>query len=303
MKNLINVMGKKLLHTFGCDMEGSIVPISKADRNNVYTCPQCGERMVVRNGGKSQRPHFAHFKKPKIKCNGASLIRYLFRKQATETLNLCMEHQQPFIMEWQCPYCSKKYSKDILQQVCTIENGKIMDGHSIDIALTDSQKRVRIAIEITVQRKLKGKTLKMYEENGIILIQLKVTESDVQHVEHKLHNPDSVTFCGNSECYNFQFYQHCFNREIFCQKFKCKKCGKIVEGYMVRNTSAFGIIGLDNLRDNEKLEIVNRYFKGKRATQANIVVYGKCRCIPHSKGLVCLTKSDFIKEAKKGKIG
>ena len=72
---------------------------------------------------------------------------------------------------------------------------------------------------------------------------------------------------------------------------------------MVRNTSAFGIIGLDNLRDNEKLEIVNRYFKGKRATQANIVVYGKCRCIPHSKGLVCLTKSDFIKEAKKGKIG
>ncbi|MBQ8521376.1 MAG: hypothetical protein IJ456_08400 [Bacteroides sp.] len=71
---------------------------------------------------------------------------------------------------------------------------------------------------------------------------------------------------------------------------------------MVRNTSAFGIIGLDNLREEEKQEIVSTYFRGKRATIADILVYGKCRCIPHSKGLVCMSKSDDFKETRQGKI-
>jgi hypothetical protein len=71
---------------------------------------------------------------------------------------------------------------------------------------------------------------------------------------------------------------------------------------MVRNTSAFGKLGLDNLTLDEKKEIMDTYFRGKRATQADIVVYGKCRCIPHSKGLVCLNKNDDFKETRQGKI-
>ena len=71
---------------------------------------------------------------------------------------------------------------------------------------------------------------------------------------------------------------------------------------MVRNTSAFGIIGLDRLQDHEKQEIVSKFFRGKRATVADILVYGKCRCVPHSKGLVCLNKSDDFKEKREGKI-
>ena len=121
-------------------------------------------------------------------------------------------------------------------------------------------------------------------------------------VEEKLSNPESVTFCANAECYNFQFYHNCIQREYYSQKFKCKKCGKVVDGYMVRNTSAFGIIGLDRLQDHEKQEIVSKFFRGKRATVADILVYGKCRCVPHSKGLVCLNKSDDFKEKREGKI-
>ena len=71
---------------------------------------------------------------------------------------------------------------------------------------------------------------------------------------------------------------------------------------MVRNVSPFGLIGLDNLKDTEKQLIVSKHFRGKRATVADIVVYGKCRCVPHSKGLVCLTKSEAIQETRQGKI-
>ena len=71
---------------------------------------------------------------------------------------------------------------------------------------------------------------------------------------------------------------------------------------MVRNTSALGILGLDQLRDYEKQEIVQKYFRGKRSTVADILVYGKCRCIPHSKGLVCLSQSEDFKQTRQGKI-
>ena len=296
-------MGKKLLHTFGRNAEGEIIRISDANNSSAYSCPQCGERMVVRNGGKSQRPHFAHFKKPKMKCNGTSLLRYLFRNQAKQILQTCIDSQTPFNMEWQCSYCSKKYNKDVLQQIRSIRDDFSIGNCTPDLALCDADGHARIVFELLVRRKLTGKALRTYEENGIILIQLMITEGDVMNVENKLHRPDSVSFCGNGECYNFQFCQSCFQREIFVQQFKCKKCGMVVNGYMVRRTSAFGIIGLDNLRDDEKQLIVSKHFSGKRATVADIVVYGKCRCVPHSKGLVCLTKSDFIKEKKKGKIG
>jgi hypothetical protein len=47
---------------------------------------------------------------------------------------------------------------------------------------------------------------------------------------------------------------------------------------------------------------VSKFFRGKRATVADILVYGKCRCVPHSKGLVCLNKTDDFKEKRESKI-
>ena len=57
-----------------------------------------------------------------------------------------------------------------------------------------------------------------------------------------------------------------------------------------------------NKVEEKKQEIVNKFFRGKRATVADILVYGKCRCVPHSKGLVCLNKSDDFKQTRLGKI-
>ena len=190
----------------------------------------------------------------------------------------------------------------MLQQVSSLTTDFSIDGHRPDITLLDDKGQPLIAIMFLIRKKPTKKILHFYEEKGIILIQVQLEEDDWMRVEEKLSHPESVTFCTNAECYNFQFYQNCIHREYYAQKFKCKKCGKVVDGYMVRNTSALGIIGLDRLRDNEKQEIVSKFFRGKRATVADILVYGKCRCIPHSKGLVCLNKSDDFKEKREGKI-
>ena len=222
-----------------------------------------------------------------------------------KTLDILQEHlnnHSPFHIKWNCPYCSKLYNKDVLQKIVSIKDQCIMNGQPSVITLLGDNGQPLIVIEITIRRKLTKKILEFYESNHIILIHYQLHENDWMNITQKLSQPNHVTFCGNPECYNFQFYQNCIQREIFLQKFKCKKCNKIVDGYMVRNTSAFGVIGLDNLTILEKNQIISTYFRGKRATTADIVVYGKCRCTPHSKGLVCLTKSELIKETQKGKI-
>ena len=295
-------MGKKLLHTTGCDEEGRIIHINEAEKGGIYTCPLCHDRLVTRNEGKAQRPHFAHFKKTEAGCNGEALLLHLFRQKAVTLLNGHIERKEPFPIRWSCPLCNRRYEKDILQQAASLTTDIDIEGHHPDITLLDAKGRPLIAIKLLIRRKLTKKTLHFYEDRGIILIQVRLEEDDWMQVEEKLSNPESVTFCANAECYNFQFYHNCIRREYYSQKFKCKKCGKVVDGYMVRNTSAFGIIGLDRLQDHEKQEIVSKFFRGKRATVADILVYGKCRCVPHSKGLVCLIKSDDFKEKREGKI-
>ena len=295
-------MGKKLLHTTGCDEEGRILHINEAEKGGISTCPLCGDRIVARNEGKLQRPHFAHFKKTEVGCTGESLLLHLFKKEAVASLQSHIDQRQPFFIKWSCPLCNRPYEKDLLQKVASLSTDIDMEGHRPDITLLDEQGKPLFAIKLLIRRKLTKKTIHFYEEKGIILIQIHLEENDWRQAKEKLSSPASVSFCANAECYNFQFYQNSIRREYFAQKFKCKKCGKVVDGYMVRNTSALGIIGLDRLRDNEKQEIVSKFFRGKRATMADILVYGKCRCVPHSKGLVCLNKSEDFKEKREGKI-
>lgn len=295
-------MGKKLLHTTGCDEEGHVIHVNEAERGSTYSCPLCGERIIARNEGKSQRPHFAHFKKTESGCNGENLLLHLFRQKTVELLSEHLHRKTAFPIRWSCPLCNRSYEKDLLQQVASLATGFSIDGYHPDITLLDDKGHPLFAILLLLRKKLTKKALHFYEEKGIILIQIQLEEDDWMRVEEKLSTPQSVTFCSNAECYNFQFYQNCIRREYYSQKFKCKKCGKVVDGYMVRNTSALGIIGLDRLRDHEKQEIVSKFFRGKRATVADILVYGKCRCVPHSKGLVCLDKSDDFKEKREGKI-
>ena len=295
-------MGMKLLHTTGCDSEGRILHINEAEKGQTYTCPLCGDRIVPRNEGKAQRPHFAHFKKTEAGCSGDSLLHHLFLQASLTLLQKHISQQKEFPITRSCPYCNRTYTKDLLQQVASLSSDYTLGEQHPDITLFDAQGQPLIAIKLLIRKKLTKKALHFYEEKGIILIQIQLEENDWMKVEEKLSQPDSVTFCTNAECYNYQFYHSCIHRDYYSQKFKCKKCGKVVDGYMVRNTSALGIIGLDRLNDQEKQEIVSKYFRGKRATVADILVYGKCRCVPHSKGLVCLNKTDDFKEKRESKI-
>ena len=116
-------MGKKLLHTTGCDEEGHVIHVNEAERGSTYSCPLCGERIIARNEGKSQRPHFAHFKKTESGCNGENLLLHLFRQKAVELLSEHLHQKTAFPIRWSCPLCNRSYEKDLLQQVASLATG------------------------------------------------------------------------------------------------------------------------------------------------------------------------------------
>ena len=177
-----------------------------------------------------------------------------------------------------------------MKRTASIATGTPIEGHTPDILLLDKHGKAIIAIEIIIRQKLTRKVINRYESQGIILIQIHPTERDLLVVEDKLRHPDKVGFCSNAECYNSQFYQNTIVRTVFKQPLKCKTCGKIVDGYMVKTNSALGAIKLENLNEEEKKEIVQKHFKGKKVTVADFVVYGKCKCKPYSKSLQYVKK-------------
>lgn len=301
-------MKRKLLATIGCDAENNLVPINEALKGEHYSCPQCGQRIVPRNSGKmgkgSKRPHFAHVKKSKFKCSGESILRHLFKTRVIHLLQERLEYHQPFLIEWGCNYCSKKYSKNLLQQATFLSMDFSIGECTPDITILDKDGHPIIAIELVIRGKLTKKILQQYEESGIILVQIRLTEDDVFEVEKKLHRPDDVGFCSNDECYNTQFHHRAIRRTLFLQSLKCKTCGEEVDGYMVRTYSAFGPIKLDNLTEEEKQIVLNKYFRGKKVTVADFVIYGKCKCVPYSKNLQYVKKADnaYMQSGKQGKI-
>ena len=287
-------MRRKLLSTIGYDAEGRLVHIKEAQKGESYHCPQCGERIVPRNSGKagkgSKRPHFAHLKKSRLKCNAESILRQLSKQQAIQLLQQHLEQKEAFNIRWTCNYCSQIYTKNLLKRTASIATECQLHGHTPDIALLDKHGQIIVALEIIIHNKLSRKIIHQYEENGIVLVQLRIGEKDLFDVAGKLQQPDQVGFCSNNECYNRQFYHQTIRRRIFQQTLKCKACGKVMDGYMVKSDSAFGSIQLEHLNEEEKKDIVRKHFRGKKAIATNFVVFGKCKCTPYSKNLQYVKK-------------
>ena len=92
-------MARKLLHTLGYNEEGCILHVNDAEKGSIYTCPQCGDRIIARIGGTMQRPHFAHFKKSD-QCSGESVLHHHFHQQAVSFLQQKIEQKEAFFIEW-----------------------------------------------------------------------------------------------------------------------------------------------------------------------------------------------------------
>ena len=96
----------------------------------------------------------------------------------------------------------------MLKKISTVKIEHNLTVCQPDIALLDQNEKVFAAIEIVVTHKPEPKVVQFYKENGIILIQIKLTsDKDIDDLDNKIAVPDVVEFCFSPKCttcHNFQ---------------------------------------------------------------------------------------------------
>ena len=208
-------METKLLNPFALDANGKFISIEHAQKGQNYTCPKCGEPLSYCKSGTgphSRRNHFKH--KADTDCAGyytphetESYIHKTAKEGICRILLSCLETGQPFPFVWKCPTCGQQYNGDLLRGASDVKKENEVDivekaqKARTDVAILNEQGDEIVAIEVVYKHEPEQRTLNLYKEKSITVVRLNFySVEDLNDLDHKLHNPDSVSLCINVKC-------------------------------------------------------------------------------------------------------
>lgn len=280
-----------LLINFAFDSNNNIVFAKDAIKGIQYKCPECGEELVFKSSGKtgpgSRRPHFAHKGGGGSNCTPESMLHSAFKLKTAEILqgkiaSGCKE----FIINWKCGGCDKPYKGDLLYLAKDVKIEYDLGICRPDIALLDGNGKVIIAIEIVNTHYPEEGVLKYYRDNGIVLVQYNVTEDDLLNIEERLHNPDHVSLCLDSNCpvCNISF----FRRVLRKYPVVCRQCNSKGYAYVAECYSLLGHIWYPRISNSDweilksnGFDLSQMMIKNLIINNVNIeVIADKCMCKP-----------------------
>ena len=283
---------KELLINFAIDLNNNIVFAKDATKGMSYKCPECGAELVFKSSGKtgpgSRRPHFAHKGGGGSNCTPESLLHSAFKMKIAEILQEKINSGcEEVRINWKCCSCNKPYSGNLLFMVKNVTVEFDLGACRPDIALLNSTGKVIIAIEIVNTHSPEEETLKYYRDNGILLVQYNVTEDDLQDIEGKLHNPDHVSLCLDSNCNNY-LYSNIY-RQLIDHPFICRQCNFQGWYYVANCYTLLGHVWPDRIIQSDMdllkskgielkdLRLIKDLYIGNIKTE---VIATKCRCRP-----------------------
>lgn len=208
-----------LTNPWALDCNGNPILPENAERHGNYTCPKCHEPLNVRKRGKgehSRRDHFYH--KADTACRGftphetESYIHKTAKAGIFKILQELINKSEPFPITWTCPTCKKQFSGNLLHYAKSVKIEKQFedkadgqDHKQPDVSLIDENGKLLVAIEVVYTHDVEQNTLSLYERKSIILVRLNFRSvEDLNDIEQKLHNPDSVNICLNVKCIDCQ---------------------------------------------------------------------------------------------------
>ena len=206
-------MINNLLNPWALDSNGKIIGIEHAQKGQDYTCPKCGEPLSYCKSGTgphTRRDHFKH--KADTNCVGystphetESYIHKTAKEGICRILLSCLENQRPFPISWTCPSCGQQFEGDLLNGASEVKTENVVASARSDVAILNEQGDEIVAIEVVYKHDVEQSTLELYEEKKITLVRLIFRSvEDLNDLEQKLHNPDSVNICLNVKCNDCQ---------------------------------------------------------------------------------------------------
>ena len=206
-------MESKLLIPWAIDQNGKNIGIEHAQKGQSYFCPKCGEPLSYCKSGTgphARRNHFKH--KADTNCVGyytphetESYIHKTAKEGIYRILHSYLENGQSFPILWTCPNCRHQYDGNLLNGVSDVKMENVVDSARSDVALLNEHGDEIVAIEIVYKHDVELRALNIYEDKNITVVRLCFySVEDLNDLEKKLHNPDSVNICLNVKCINCQ---------------------------------------------------------------------------------------------------
>lgn len=204
-----------LANPWALDCNGNPILPENAERHGNYICPKCLEPLKVRKRGKgehSRRDHFYH--KVDTACKGftphetESYIHKTAKEGIYKILQSCIDNHEQFLVSWTCPTCGKQFSGNLLHLTKSINIEKQFedkadgqDHKQPDVSLVDENGKLLVAIEVIYTHDIEPETWDFYDSNNIVVLRLKFgTVEELNDLQQKLQNPDSVNICLNITC-------------------------------------------------------------------------------------------------------
>jgi ssDNA-binding Zn-finger/Zn-ribbon topoisomerase 1 len=215
---------KDLLLPYAYDSTGKLVYIENAQKNETYTCPECGCVLMyvtskIPEGQKyHRRNHFSH-PNGGSQCS-ESFLHKLFKERAAEFLRQKIANQQSeFQFHWDCEWCGHIHHGNMLKKAVDVRTEYNLGTCQPDIAILNKDGNVTMVIEIVVTHKPTTGTLQYYKEHKIGCLQIEVTDfEDCKRIEAKLSHPDSFVLWEPLYCK--------YVKNTSTSNPKCEICGK-----------------------------------------------------------------------------
>lgn len=190
-----------LLLPYAYDAKRTLVHIDNAHKGQIYTCPNCGNELLLKIGkipeGQKyhRRNHFAHKGNTDNHCS-ESFLHKLFKEKCVELIEKKLATKEKLFFSWKCSYCTHTHRDNLLYNVSSVKLEYLLGTCRPDIALLDENHNVILVIEIIVNHPPEVETLQYYNKNNIGCLQINVRDfDDCQKIETKLSNPDKVNLC------------------------------------------------------------------------------------------------------------
>lgn len=222
-----------LLLPYAYDSNGKLVHIDNSLKGQKYTCPNCGDELILRiskipKGSKyHRRSHFAHKSNCDNNCS-ESFLHKLFKEKCAEYIRDKITKQANLFFEWKCEQCGEDHKGNLLKKAVNVLVECDLGVCKPDIALIDSNGKIVIAIEVIVTHQPETAVMKYYNDNKIACLQIKIEDFlDCEHIEAKLSKPYRVNLCPNPICAKCG---HVMRKvKIVIVSTNCYKCSKRVK--------------------------------------------------------------------------
>lgn len=193
-----------ILYTVALDQFENLIKAIDAEKGNDFFCPVCKTELILRKSGKTgkgtKRPHFAH-RSLTPNCTPETALHYSFKNLLATKIKRHLTNKTPLPISWDCIHCGIKHSGNLLKRISEVRVEHNLVVCRPDIALLDYEAKLFAVIEIIVTHKIEENVIKYFQDNNVILIQIKLaSDNDIDNLENKIANPDSVDACYNPKC-------------------------------------------------------------------------------------------------------